>query len=187
MLGFSHHQISQVLDKLHRIFATAGVYNLVEIWDRRHAQRILLIVSNVFQDINGHSGSYTCDVIHLTQDRFTFDLLLMSVGFLSCFWVNLLKKQIYQTGILFGFFVSILSAFINASIFVKRAKLLTLDSICVTVSFGNVYLFRRYCMHDVYCNRYKCINCSLENVVQREECRCCVEVDRCRERRAEIK
>ena len=56
-----------------------------------------------------------------------------------------------------------------------------LDSICVTVSFGNVYL------HDVYCNRYKCINCSLENVVQHEECRCYIEVDRCRERRAEIK
>ena len=55
MLGFSHHQISQVLDKLHRIFPTAGVYILVEIWDRRHAQRILLIVSNVFQDINGNS------------------------------------------------------------------------------------------------------------------------------------
>ena len=145
MLGFSHHQISQVLDTLQRIFPTAGVYNLVEIWDRRHAQRILLIVSNVFQDINGHSGSYTCDAIHLTQDRFTFDLLLMSVGFLSCFWVNLLKRQIYQTGVLFGFFVSILSALINAYIFVKRAKLRTLDSICVTVSFGNVYLFRRYC------------------------------------------
>ena len=56
MLGFSHHQISQVLDKLYRIFSTADVYNLIEIWDRRHAQRIiLLIVSNVFQDINGNS------------------------------------------------------------------------------------------------------------------------------------
>ena len=39
----------------------------------------------------------------------------------------------------------------------------------------------------VYCNRCKCINCSLENVVQHEECRCCMEVDRCRERRAEVK
>ena len=33
--------------------------------------------------------------------------------------VDLLTRQIYQTGILFGFFVSILSVFINASIFVK--------------------------------------------------------------------
>ena len=57
MLGFSQHQISQVLDNLHRIFSTADVYNLVEIWDRRHAQKILLIVSNVFQDINVNSDS----------------------------------------------------------------------------------------------------------------------------------
>ena len=42
-------------------------------------------------------------------------------------------------------------------------------------------------LHNVYCHRCKCINCSLENVVQLEECRCCIEVDRCRERRAEIK
>jgi len=57
MLGFSHHQISQVLDKLHRTFTAAHVYNLVEIWDRRLAQRILLIVSNVFQEINVNSDS----------------------------------------------------------------------------------------------------------------------------------
>ena len=31
-------------------------------------------------------------------------------------------RQIYQTGSLFGFFVSILSAFIDVSIFVKRAN-----------------------------------------------------------------
>ena len=40
----------------------------------------------------------------------------------TCFRDDLLKRQIYQTGILFGFFVSILSAFINASISVKRAN-----------------------------------------------------------------
>ena len=34
-----------------------------------------------------------------------------------------LTRKICQTGILFGFFVSILFAFINASIFVKRAKI----------------------------------------------------------------
>ena len=57
MLGFSQHQISQVLDNLQRIFSTADLCNLVEIWDRRHAQRILSIVSNVFQDINVNSDS----------------------------------------------------------------------------------------------------------------------------------
>ena len=42
---------------MHRIFSTADVYNLVEIWDRRHVQRILSIVSNVIQDININSES----------------------------------------------------------------------------------------------------------------------------------
>ena len=42
---------------MHRIFSTADVYNLVEIWDRRHVQRILSIVSNVIQDININSDS----------------------------------------------------------------------------------------------------------------------------------
>ena len=30
------------------------------------------------------------------------------------------------------------------------------------------------------------MNCSLEFVVQHEECRCCMEVDRCRERMTEV-
>ena len=42
-------------------------------------------------------------------------------------------------------------------------------------------------LHDVDYNRCKCINCSLEFVVQHEECRCCTEIDRCRERMAEVK
>ena len=42
-------------------------------------------------------------------------------------------------------------------------------------------------LHDVCYNKCKCINCSLGFVVQHEECRCCMEVDRCRERMAEDK
>ncbi len=53
MLGFSQHQISQVLENVHRIFSIADVYKYIEIWDRRHAQKILLIINSVFQD--------TCD------------------------------------------------------------------------------------------------------------------------------
>ena len=52
MLGFSQHQITQVLDNLPRIFSIADIYKLVEIWHRRHAQRILVIVRNVFGDVN---------------------------------------------------------------------------------------------------------------------------------------
>ena len=52
MLGFSQHQISQVLNNLPRIFSIADIYKLVEIWHRRHAQRILVIFRNVFGDVN---------------------------------------------------------------------------------------------------------------------------------------
>ena len=36
-------------------------------------------------------------------------------------------------------------------------------------------------------NRCKCTNCWLEFVVQHEECRCCIEVDRCCESMVEVK
>ena len=80
-------------------------------------------------------------------------ILFFKSGFLS---QNIGRSVIFnltrQIGILFGFLVSILFAFINASIFVKRAKIpsmqivskeVMLDSICVTV-LENV-LFRIYC------------------------------------------
>ena len=37
-----------------------------------------------------------------------------------------------------------------------------------------------------YVYRCKCGKCSLEFVVQHEECRCCMEIDRCRERMAQV-
>ena len=79
------------------------------------------------------------------------------------------------------------------SIFVKRSNFKSFVSKEVThVGFDLCHrqfwkcMSVSYILHDVYRNRCKCINCSLENVVQHEECRCCIEVDRCRERRAEI-
>ena len=71
MLGFSEHQISQVLDNLHRIFSVADIFKLVEIWDKRHAQKILVIVGDVFQDINVKSDS---DVAVMNNtDGYEFD------------------------------------------------------------------------------------------------------------------
>ena len=43
-----------------------------------------------------------------------------------------------------------------------------------------------YILLDVYYNRCKCINCSLEFVVQHEECGYCMAVDRCRDRMREV-
>ena len=45
MVAFSKLQISQVLDNLERIF------EVVEIWDRRHAQQILSVINEIFKDI----------------------------------------------------------------------------------------------------------------------------------------
>lgn len=56
MLGFSWHQISQVLDNLTKIFTIADIYSFVEIWDKKHAERILSTLSNVFDDINTNIG-----------------------------------------------------------------------------------------------------------------------------------
>ena len=41
MLGFSEHQITQVVDNLGMIFSLSDVYEFVEIWDRRHALHVL--------------------------------------------------------------------------------------------------------------------------------------------------
>ena len=51
MVGFSKLQISQVLDNLERIFALSDIFEVVEIWDRRHAQQILSVVNEIFKDI----------------------------------------------------------------------------------------------------------------------------------------
>ena len=55
MLGFSKHQITQVLDNLDMIFTLSEVYKFVEIWDVRHAQEILSVISEVFKDVNSDS------------------------------------------------------------------------------------------------------------------------------------
>ena len=70
MLGFSQHQITQVLDNVHRIFSIADVYKFVEIWDKRHAQKILLILNNVFADINDDCDS---EIAVNNADNFEFD------------------------------------------------------------------------------------------------------------------
>ena len=51
MLGFSEHQITQVLDNLDVIFSLSDVYRFVEIWDMCHAREILKVISKVFNDV----------------------------------------------------------------------------------------------------------------------------------------
>ena len=70
MLGFSQHQTTQVLDNVHRIFSLADVYKFVEIWDKRHAQKILLILNNAFADVDVECNS---EIAVSNDDNFEFD------------------------------------------------------------------------------------------------------------------
>ena len=48
MSGFSEHQTSQVLENVAPIFTLPDI----EVWDERHAQRILSVISSVLEDIS---------------------------------------------------------------------------------------------------------------------------------------
>ena len=52
MLGFPEHQISQVLEHVASLFNLSDIYKSVEVWDHRHAQKILSVLSSVFKYIS---------------------------------------------------------------------------------------------------------------------------------------
>ena len=52
ILGFSEHQILQVLENVASIFTLSDIYKSVEVWDERHAQKILSVISSVFEDVS---------------------------------------------------------------------------------------------------------------------------------------
>ena len=52
LLGFSEVQINHVLDNLKYFFTLNDICDLIEIWDSKHAKKILQIVSNVFGDVD---------------------------------------------------------------------------------------------------------------------------------------
>ena len=57
MLGFSEHQITQVVDNLETLFSLTDVYEVVEIWDKRHALEIISVISDVFDDVKFYNQS----------------------------------------------------------------------------------------------------------------------------------
>ena len=46
MLGFSKYQIEQVVENMEAIFSLSDVYKFVEIWDKRHAMKILSVIND---------------------------------------------------------------------------------------------------------------------------------------------
>ena len=68
MLGFSDHQISQVVENLRLLFSLSDIYNYVEIWDKQHALKILSIIGDEFGDVNEENQS-----CYLLSDDNIFD------------------------------------------------------------------------------------------------------------------
>lgn len=57
LLGFSELQIQQVLDNLHKLFSSSDICKFVEIWDMKHANKILSIIKDIFKDIEDHPNT----------------------------------------------------------------------------------------------------------------------------------
>lgn len=79
MLGFSEHEITQVLDNLDAIFSLSDVYRFVEIWDMCHAQEILKVISKGFNDVT--TGMQSSEPSPLEENGYDFDRVF-SRGFL---------------------------------------------------------------------------------------------------------
>ncbi|RMX43145.1 hypothetical protein pdam_00006873 [Pocillopora damicornis] len=71
MLGFSEHEITQVLDNLDAIFSLSDVYRFVEIWDMCHAQEILKVISKGFNDVT--TGMQSSEPSPLEENGYDFD------------------------------------------------------------------------------------------------------------------
>ena len=57
MLGFFKYQIAQVMENMGAIFSLSDVYKFVEIWDKRHAMKIISVINYIFNDGNTESQS----------------------------------------------------------------------------------------------------------------------------------
>ena len=72
MLGFTDHQISQVAENLGMIFTLSNVYQFIEIWDKRHAVKILSVINDVFRDVKEDNQS-RCLSSDDSDDDYVFD------------------------------------------------------------------------------------------------------------------
>ena len=61
--GFSNYQIEQVVENMGAIFSFSDVYKFVEIWDKRHAMKMLSVINDVFNDgkTERHSSESTSE------------------------------------------------------------------------------------------------------------------------------
>lgn len=65
VIGFSDIHIQQIMDNLKHLFVLEDVYNLIEIWDIKHAYNILQIVSKVFGDVDSSICPENCKLLEM--------------------------------------------------------------------------------------------------------------------------
>ena len=71
LLGFSEVQIAQVLDNCENIFTLQDVLDKVEIWDLKHAHKIIEFMSEVYGDIGEIDDCmFECDISSTELDQF---------------------------------------------------------------------------------------------------------------------
>ena len=68
LIGFSDHQICQVLENCHKIFSISDIKVYVEIWKERHAHAIMDIFAEVFKDINQDTAQVDYDEDYFDED-----------------------------------------------------------------------------------------------------------------------
>ncbi len=61
LLGFSEVQISQVVASCEKLFTLQDILDNVEIWDLKHAHKVLEIMFQVFGDV--------CDGVHVEDSH----------------------------------------------------------------------------------------------------------------------
>ena len=99
MLGFTDHQISQVAENLGMIFTLSDVYQFIEIWDKRHAVKILSVINDVFRDVKEDNQS-RCLSSDESDDDYVFDDELLDEGNDELFDMivdNLLLSQLHSS------------------------------------------------------------------------------------------
>lgn len=74
LLGFTELQISQVMDNVDKIFSVDDVYFFGEIWNLKHAHKILEILSKVYGDVLEIEDLFDDDQIHGDCDYELYDL-----------------------------------------------------------------------------------------------------------------
>ena len=68
LIGFSDHQVAQVLENCYKMFSISDIKANVEIWRERHAYAIMDILAEVFKDLDQGIGQ-----AHDDQDYFDGD------------------------------------------------------------------------------------------------------------------